>query len=87
MFGKKKQLALLCLEAGVERTYQSYVKPIKDGRSDRRLISEEKLRARNMARAYAVKVASNNGVNLLAVLGEDFIDVYVARIIKERKKQ
>lgn len=77
--------ALLALESGVEQTYQVYVKAIKAGRADGRLTEEEKARARSMARARAVKVARRTGINLLRTIGEDYVDVWISRLIARRK--
>ena len=77
---------LLALEAGVERTYQAYVKAIKAGRSDGRLTEDEKARARSMARGRAVKLAREEGIDLLRTIGEDYVDVWIARLIGKRKR-
>jgi hypothetical protein len=78
--------ALLALESGVERTYQAYVKAIKAGRADGRLTEEEKARARSMARMRAIKLAREEGIDLLRTIGEDYIDVWIGRLIGRRKR-
>lgn len=77
--------ALLALESGVDRTYQVYVKAIKAGRVDGRLTEEEKSRARSMARARAVKLAREEGFDLLRTIGEEYVDVWINRVIGRRK--
>jgi hypothetical protein len=84
---RRYRKALLALESGVERTYQAYVKAIKAGRSDGRLTEEEKARARAMARMRAVKLAKAEGVDLLRTIGEDYVDVWIGRIIGRRKSR
>lgn len=79
------QKGLLALEAGVERTYQVYVKAIKAGRSDGRLTENEKARARSMARSRAVALAREEGIDLLRTIGDDYVDVWIARLIGKRK--
>ena len=83
---RRYRVALLALEAGVERTYQAYVKAIKAGRADGRLTEEEKSRARSMARMRAIKLAREEGIDLLRTIGEDYIDVWIARLIGKRKR-
>jgi len=89
-FGRLKRRryrkALLALESGVERTYQAYVKAIKAGRADGHLTEEEKARARSMARARAVKLAREEGIDLLRTIGEDYIDVWISRMIARRRR-
>ncbi len=83
---RRYRAALLALEAGVGRTYQAYVKAIKAGRADGRLTEEEKSRARSMARMRAIKLAREEGIDLLRTIGEDYIDVWIARLIGKRKR-
>ena len=82
---RRYQKALLALESGVERTYQSYVKAIKAGRSDGRLTEEEKSRARSMARMRAMKLAREEGIDLIRTIGEDYLDLWISRIIGKKK--
>lgn len=79
------QKALLALESGVERTYQAYVKAIKAGRSDGRLTESEKARARSLARTRAIALAKEAGVDLLRVIGEDYVDVWIGKLVRRRK--
>lgn len=78
--------ALLALESGVEQTYQTYVKAIKAGRADGRLTEAEKARARSMARAQAVALAKEEGLDLLRTIGKDYVDVWIRRVIARRKR-
>jgi len=82
---RRYRKALLALESGVERTYQNYVKAIKAGRADGRLSEDEKKRARAMARAQAIATAKETGLDLLKVIGKDFVDVWISRIVTRRK--
>ena len=77
--------ALLALESGVERTYQAYVKAIKAGRADGRLTEQEKARARSLARTRAIALAKEAGVDLLRAIGEDYVDVWIAKLVRKRK--
>lgn len=79
------QKALLALESGVERTYQAYVKAIKAGRSDGRLTESEKARARSLARTRAIALAKEAGVDLLRTIGEDYVDVWIGKLVRRRK--
>lgn len=82
---RRFQKALLALESGVERTYQAYVKAIKAGRADGRLTESEKARARSLARTRAIALAKEAGVDLLRIIGEDYVDVWIARLVRKRK--
>jgi hypothetical protein len=82
---RRFQKALLALESGVERTYQAYVKAIKAGRADGRLTESEKARARSLARTRAIALAKEAGVDLLRTIGEDYVDVWIARLVRKRK--
>jgi hypothetical protein len=84
--GRRYQKGVLALESGVERTYQAYVKAIKAGRSDGRLTEEEKSRARSMARMRAIKLAKSDGIDLLRTIGEDYVDLWIGRLIQKRKR-
>ena len=80
-FGK----ALRALEAGVELTYRTYVREIKKARADGRLTEEEKRRARRLARETAVEFGRAHGVNVLRELGEDYLDLWVAKLVRRWK--
>lgn len=82
---KRFEKALLALEAGVERTYQAYVKAIKNGRHDGRLTDPEKERARSLARARAIALCKDIGIDFLKVIGPDYVDIWIARIIAKRR--
>lgn len=82
---RRYRKAVLALESGVERTYQTYVKAIKAGRADGRLTEDEKARARSMARAQAIALAKSDGVDLMTTIGADYVDTWIARIIGRKK--
>jgi len=82
---RRYEKALLALESGVERTYQAYVKAIKAARADGRLTEDEKMRARSMARMRAIKLAREEGIDLLRTIGEDYVDLWIGRLIGRRK--
>lgn len=81
----KYQRALEVLEAAVEETYRTYVKAIKEGRADGKLTNEEQARARALARERALAIARGEGLDLMGTLGKDFIDLWVARFVKQLK--
>lgn len=78
--------ALQALEAGVEQTYRSYVRAIKEGREDGRLTAAERTRARMMARERAIVLAREQGVDLLRAVGEDYLDVWIAKMVQRLKR-
>ncbi len=78
--------ALQALETAVEETYRAYVSNIKAGREDGRLTDDEKRRARSLARERALRIARNDGVNLLRELGEDYLDAWTAKLVRKWKR-
>jgi len=82
----RREQALLALEAGVERTYQVYVKAIKQGRTLRTLTDDEKARARSLAIARGKALAKDAGVDLISTLGgDDYLGMWIARIVARRR--
>ena len=79
--------AILSLEAGVDQTYRTYVQSIKEGREDGRLTKEERRRARQLARQTAVRYGQTTGVDVLRELGDDFIDVWIGRMVRRMKRK
>ena len=82
---RQLQRALLVLQAAVDETYRTYVEAIKAGRADGRLSVEERLRARELAKARAFALARREGVNLLATVGAPYLDLWVARAVRRLK--
>ncbi len=77
--------ALQSLEVAVEETYRHYVASIKEAREDGRLTPGERQRARKMARSRAVDISRRKGVDLLRVLGEDHMDLWIAKMVRRLK--
>ncbi len=77
--------ALESLEAAVEATYRDYVEALKAASDDGRLTPDERAHARALARDRAVAIARANGVDLLRELGEDYLDLWIARLVRKLK--
>jgi len=77
--------AVQALEAGVEHTYRTYVRAIKEASADGRLSEEERRRARAMARDAAVAFGRSEGVDVLRELGEAYIDLWLSRLVQRMK--
>ncbi len=77
--------ALRALEAGVEQTYRTYVHEIKEARADGRLTEEERRRARRLARETAIEFGRTHGVDVLRELGEEYIDLWIAKLVQRLK--
>jgi hypothetical protein len=77
--------AVEALEAGVEQTYRSYVRAIKEAREDGTLTDEEQRNARALARQAAVEFGESQGVDVLRELGAEYIDLWIARLVKKLK--
>lgn len=77
--------AIEALEAAVEQTYRSYVRAIKASRSDGKLTPEEMRRARQLARETAIAFGRSQGVDVLRELGAEYIDLWIARLVRRLK--
>jgi hypothetical protein len=78
--------ALLALEAGVEQTYREYVRSVKESREDGRLTDEEQRRARELARQSAVEFGRTQGVDVLRELGDNYLDLWIAKLVRKLKR-
>jgi len=78
--------ALNVLEAGVDRTYSTYVRSLKQSREDGKLTKEEIRRARESARHTAVELGRTEGVDVLRELGEHHMDRLISNVVKRRKR-
>jgi hypothetical protein len=77
--------ALHALEAGVQQTYDVYVRAVKDASADGKLSSEERRRARELARDAAIAFGRTRGVDVIGSIGQDYIDLWIAKLVKQRK--
>ena len=79
--------ALEALEAGVDETYQTYVREIKKGREDGKLTDLEIKHARKRARQAAVKFGRTEGINVLKVMGKEYIDLWIEKFVNKQKRK
>jgi len=79
--------ALMAVEAGVEHSFQTYVKSIKAARSDRKLTDAERKHARALAQETALRVGRAQGVNVAQELGREFLPVWITRMVGELKRR
>jgi len=77
--------AVEALEAGVDLTYRTYVRAIKEAREDGKLTDEEIAEARCRAREAAVEFGRTQGVDVLRALGANYIDLWIGKIVKRLK--
>ena len=77
--------ALLALEAGVDVTYRTYVQALKEARADGKLTPEETAEARQRARDAAIEFGRTQGIDVLREVGEQFIDLAIAKLVKRLK--
>jgi hypothetical protein len=73
------------VEAAVEETYRAYVQAIKAGRADGKLTADERRKARLVARERALQMARRNGLDLTGLLGDEGINLSIARGVKRLK--
>jgi len=83
---KRYAAAVEVLEAAVEETYRTYVAALKEGRSDGRLTPAERQRARQLARERAITIGRHRGIDVLRELGQELIDLWIARHVKTLKR-
>ncbi len=79
--------ALDALEAGVERTYRTYVRELKASRADGRLTQAEMRHARRLARDQAIEFGRTQGIDVLRELGEGYLDLWIAKLVKKLKRR
>jgi hypothetical protein len=79
--------ALEALEAGVEIAYRTYVAECKAAHADGQLTEEEKRRAREIARERAVEFGRTHGVDVLRELGREYLDLWIAKLVKGLKQR
>ena len=75
------------LTAGIRNTYVEYVRGIKEGSVDGKLTELEKEKARKMATDYAVGVAKNQGMDLVKILGKEYIPVLIEFLVGSLKRR
>ena len=73
--------ALQALEAGVELTYRTFVKSIKDSRADGKLTADEMRLARERARSAAIEFGQTQGIDVVRELSGEYIDLLIAKIV------
>jgi hypothetical protein len=83
---ERLEQALRALEAGVDHTYETYVRAIKAAAVDGKLTREERRRARDLARGAAIEFGRTRGVDVLQELGEDYVNVWIAKLVKKLKR-
>lgn len=79
--------AMQALEAGVYRTYQSYVRAIKTARHDGRLTEQEKRCARRLACETAIELGLAKGVDVMRELGNEYLDLFIAKMVTQLKQE
>ncbi len=79
--------ALMAVEAGVEHSFQTYVKSIKAARTDGKLTAQERRHARALAQETALRVGRAQGVNVVRELGREFLPVWISRMVGELKRR
>jgi hypothetical protein len=77
--------AILALEAGIEDVYRSYVREIKRARQDGKLTAAEAARARRLARERAIDYGRHEGVDVLKEIGADYLDLWIAKLIRRTR--
>lgn len=79
------QRAMLCLEHGVETTYQTYVRGLKQANEDGKLTDEERTEALNLAIETASTYARQDGLDLALELGRERLAGYIEAILRNVK--
>lgn len=80
-------IALMAIEAGVEHSFQTYVKAIKAARGDGKLTHQERKHAQALALNTAIRVGRAQGINVVRELGREFLPVWISRMVRELKRR
>ena len=80
------QRALRCVESAVRQVYEEYVRAVKAASADGTLTGDERRRARELARDRAVAIARTEGIDLVATLGREHLDLWVERVLARVKR-
>jgi hypothetical protein len=78
--------ALQALEAGIELTYRTYVRAIKQSREDGKLTDEERQQARRQARQAAIEFGRSQGVDVAREVGAEYMDALIAKLVGKLKR-
>lgn len=82
---KKWLVALQAVEAGVEHSYRTYVSEKKKAAEDGKLTEEEVTIARRVAVNAAKTFALTQGVDVLKILGEEYLEYWVTQAVLDAK--
>ncbi|MEK7794788.1 MAG: hypothetical protein AAB353_09675 [Candidatus Hydrogenedentota bacterium] len=83
---RRARRAIQAIEAGVDKAYRTYVREIKRAREDGDLTREEIDQARRLARRTAIDYGRNEGIDVLRELGEDFVNLWITRLVNRAKR-
>ena len=82
---RRYRKAIRALEAGVEKTYRTYVREIKRARQDGKLTEAEKIRARDLAIDTAISFGRSRGLDVATEIGEEYLDMWVEKLVNKQK--
>lgn len=83
--GRRLAIAVQALEAAVEATYRNYVRHLKQNREGGKLSEAEAEEARRRAQETATILSREEGVDLVATLGADYLDLWINRLVRKMK--
>ena len=79
--------AVQALEAGVELTYRTYVRAIKQSREDGKLTDEERRRARRRARQAAIEFGQTRGIDVIRELGPEYVELWLEKTVARLRRR
>lgn len=77
--------ALDALEAGVQKSYDTYVRALKEASEDGKLTVSERKRARDLAREAAIEFGATQGIDVARELGREYLDLWIERIVRKTR--
>ena len=80
-----RRKAFQALEAGIDIAYRTYVQQIKLASADGSLTPGEQAEARRIAKEAGIAFAKQQGVDLAVALGAEYLDLWIAKIVKKLK--
>jgi hypothetical protein len=82
----RRAKAIDSVQAGVRSVYETYTREIKAASEDGKLTDEERAKARDLAKEAAIQFGKTNGVDVIKVIGQEFIDLYLEKAHKDLNK-
>ena len=85
IMNRRRQRALEVVEAAVWRTYEEYVRGMKQASENGKLSLNERREAQERARQNAVDYGMDRGIDIVAEYGEAYLMALINRVVARQK--